>query len=368
MKIDFLKEYEFFTGVPDSQLKPLCNYLLNTFGVSKNHIIAANEGNCVALAAGYFLATGKIPVVYMQNSGIGNAINPIVSLLNNRVYEIPCVFVIGWRGEPGIHDEPQHVYQGEITIKLLNDIGVKTFIIRENTTQTDISLYKDTIDELLKEGKSVAFIICKDSLEYFEDNKSQNAYIMKREEAIEHIVNLVEDDIIISTTGKTSRELFEIREKRYEGHQCDFLTVGSMGHSSSIAMGIALQKPYRKIWCIDGDGAAIMHMGAMAVIGAYAPSNMIHIIINNEAHESVGGMPTVSKNIDFLKIAQGCGYINTVTVNDLLELDREVKKARTVNQLSLIEIKVALGAREDLGRPSVSPKDNKLQFMKELSR
>lgn len=358
---------DFYTGVPDSQLRALCDCLMQKYGIDKqHHIIAANEGNCVALAAGYHLATGKIPVVYLQNSGEGNIINPVASLLNEKVYAIPMVFIIGWRGEPGTKDEPQHIYQGEVTLKLLEDMGIQAFVVRKETTSEDVEKTMQVFRKALEEGKSVAFVISKDALSYDEKVKYQNQNKMTREEIIRHIVQVSKEDPIVSTTGKASRELFEIRVKNAQDHKYDFLTVGSMGHSSSIALGIALQKPNTKVWCIDGDGAVLMHMGAMAVIGVNAPENLIHIVINNGAHETVGGMPTVAGNIDLVAIGKACGYSEAVSVKSYEELDEELKKAKERNALSLIEVKCGIGARADLGRPTTSAVENKKNFMKYL--
>lgn len=358
---------DFYTGVPDSQLKPLCNYLIKTFGEDKNHhIIAANEGNCVAIAAGYHLATGKVPVVYMQNSGEGNIINPVASLLNDKVYSIPTIFVIGWRGEPGIHDEPQHIYQGEITIKLLDDMEIKSFIVSKETSVQELKDIMKEYKQILSDGKDVAFVIKKGALEYKEKVEYKNNNSMKREEIIKHIVKYSGKSPIISTTGKASRELFEIREANNQGHQYDFLTVGSMGHASSIALGVAINKPNQKIWCIDGDGAALMHMGALAVIGAMSLNNLIHIVINNGAHETVGGMPTVANEIDLCGIAKSCGYKYVKSIDNFEDLDRILSEIVSLNELAFIEVKSSIGARDDLGRPTTSAKENKENFMKYL--
>ena len=363
MKI--LKQFNanFFTGIPDSQLKPFCNYLINNYGISNNHIIAANEGNCVALAAGYHLATGRVPVVYLQNSGIGNIINPLASLLNDKVYGIPCIFVIGWRGEPGVKDEPQHVFQGETTISLLETMDIAVVVIEKETTEEQLQEKVLQLKQLLDEGKSIAFVIKKGALIYNEKVSYKNEYHMKREDIIRQIVDVSGEDIIVSTTGKTSRELFEVREQNKQSHQYDFLTVGSMGHSSSIAMGIALQKPKSKVWCIDGDGALLMHMGAMAVIGSNKPSNLIHVVINNGSHETVGGMSTVADNINLIQIALGCGYPRAVSVSNYSDLKDALVKAKASNQLTFIEVKTAIGSRGDLGRPTSTPKENKEKFM-----
>ena len=360
---------DFFTGVPDSQLKALCNYLIYTYGVNgTNHVIAANEGNAVGLAAGYHLATGKTPVVYMQNSGEGNVINPVASLMNDKVYGIPCIFVVGWRGEPGVHDEPQHIYQGEVTCKLLEVMDIQYMILSKDTSIEEVNNKMKEFNKLLKNGKQVAFVVRKGALEFNEKVKYENSNTMLREEIIRHIVAVSKDDTIVSTTGKASRELFEIREANKQGHGHDFLTVGSMGHSSSIALEIALQKPDKKIWIIDGDGAALMHMGAMAVLAANKPKNIVHILINNGAHETVGGQPTVMANVDVVKVAQGCGYPNTISVDSFAQLDKVLLEAKERNELSLIEVKCAMGARDDLGRPTTTAKENKEAFMKLLQK
>ena len=314
------------------------------------------------MAAGYHLATGKVPVVYMQNSGEGNIINPLASLLNDMVYAIPMIFIIGWRGEPGIHDEPQHIFQGEVTVKLMEDMDVKTFIIGKETTEDELKAAMEDFLALLKNGKQVAFIVRKGALEYSEKVVYKNDNTMTREEIIRHIVKVTGEDPIVSITGKASRELFETRVANGQSHQYDFLTVGSMGHSSSIALGVALNKPDRKIWCIDGDGAVLMHMGSMAVIGANAPKNLVHIVINNGAHETVGGMPTVASNMDIVVIAKACGYPDAISVSSFAQLDRVLNEAKSRNELSLIEVKCSIGARADLGRPTTTAIENKENF------
>ena len=370
MKVEKLVEIigsDFYTGVPDSQLKALCNYLMNTYGIdSHHHVIAANEGNCTALAAGYHLATGKVPVVYMQNSGEGNIINPVASLLNDKVYAIPVIFIVGWRGEPGIHDEPQHIYQGEVTVKLLEDMDIKPFIIGKETTDEEVEAAMADFRGVLASDKDVAFVIRKGALSYDEKVVYKNDNTMVREDIIKHIVAATGEDPIISTTGKASRELFETRVANGQSHKYDFLTVGSMGHSSSIALGVAVNKPDQKIWCVDGDGAVLMHMGSMALLGANKPSNLVHVVINNGAHETVGGMPTVASAIDLVGVAKACGYPYAVKVDTFEDLDSELKAAKERNELSLIEVACSIGARDDLGRPTTTALENKVNFMEYL--
>ncbi len=359
-------DISFFTGVPDSQLKPLCNYLIRTYGISNNHIIAANEGNAVALAAGYHLATGKVPCVYLQNSGIGNIINPVASLLSDKVYGIPCVFIVGWRGEPGLPDEPQHIFQGEVTLKLLEVMNIEYKIVDKDTTNSDLEYWMSGFMSLLDSGKNVALVVKKGGLYYDKKVVFKNDYCALGEDIIQHIIQVAHEDVIVSTTGKASRELFETRENNGQSHKFDFLTVGSMGHSASIALGVAIHEPNRRVWCIDGDGASLMHMGSMAVIGAKSPSNFIHVIINNGAHDSVGGYPTVAESINLNQIALACGYRGAYSAKNLTELDEVLRKINGKQGPTLIEVKSAIGSRENLGRPTNTPIENKTLFMEYL--
>ncbi|MBO4853854.1 MAG: phosphonopyruvate decarboxylase [Oscillospiraceae bacterium] len=360
---------DYFTGVPDSQLKALCNYLMSRYGIDpRHHVIAANEGNCAALASGYYLATGRVPVVYMQNSGEGNIINPVASLMNDKVYGIPCIFVIGWRGEPGVHDEPQHIYQGEVTLKLLEVMDIEACVVSKDTAEEELIGQMKRFRSLLSRGKQVAFVVRKGALSFDGTVHYENSNRMRREDIIRHIAAVSGQDAIVSTTGKASRELFEIREARGQAHGYDFLTVGSMGHSSSIALGIAQQRPDRKIWIIDGDGAVLMHMGAMALMGANAPKNVVHIVINNSSHETVGGMPTVAGKVDLVQIARGCGYPHAVCVDSFPALDKALLDAKATEALSFIEVRCAIGAREDLGRPTTTAQENKERFMEFLKK
>lgn len=358
---------DFYTGVPDSLLSPLCDFLISKYGISKNHIIAANEGNAVALAAGYYLATKRYPMVYMQNSGIGNAINPIVSLLSEKVYAIPCIFVVGWRGEPGKNDEPQHMLQGLITKKLLEDVGLEIFVLTSNLTENEFKDILPKLKETLHQGRSIAIIVQKGGLYFNRKLHYKNCNRLTREEAIEQIVDMAGEDIIVSTTGKASRELFEVRECKGKQHTKDFLTVGSMGHASSIALGIALQRPKEKVWCIDGDGALIMHMGALATIGNQKPSNLVHVVIDNNAHESVGGIPTVTSTLNISQVARGCGYEQVMEITEPNELMHALAKGKEASELTMICIKTTIGSRSNLGRPNIDIQEIKKQFMENFA-
>lgn len=373
---DFYRELiknkiDFFTGVPDSLLKYFCAYIKDNVQKEKN-IIAANEGNAVALASGYYLATGKIGLVYMQNSGLGNAVNPIASLIDEKVYKIPMLMLIGWRGEPGKKDEPQHKKQGLITLDLLDVLGIKYEVLDENVSSEDMEKCIERAYKYMREkSMPYAFVIKKGTFsEYKLQNSSTNEKLtLTREKAIEIIAsNIDKNSAIVSTTGMASRELFEIRERLNESHNKDFLTVGSMGHASQIALGIALNKKDRNVYCVDGDGSLIMHLGGMAVISSLKPENYKHIIINNGAHDSVGGQDTVAFEIDIPQIAKACGYKEAYSCSDENELINYVNIVDKARGPVLLEVKVKKGARKDLGRPSKSPIENKEAFMSFLKQ
>lgn len=360
---------DYFAGVPDSQLKAFCDYVMKELGVGKNHIIAPNEGNAVALASGYHIATGKIGMVYMQNSGLGNAVNPITSLTDQEVYGIPVMYLIGWRGQPGVKDEPQHVKQGKITLELLELLNIKYFVIKKTTEIADIiKILEEEFKEALAQGQSVAFVAEKDSLEACGKMKNENTNKLTREDAIKVVVDSIEKDtLIVSTTGKASRELFEYRENTNQGHEKDFLTVGSMGHASMISLAFA-ENSNKKVVCIDGDGAIIMHTGAAVLIGSRKPENLVHILMNNGAHETVGGMPTISYDIDWENSVKAFGYKNVYKAVSEDEIEEVVKRAQKEEGPVLIEIMVNTVSRNELTRPSIKPIDNKkdiMAFMKE---
>lgn len=354
----------FFAGVPDSLLKNVCAYITDNVNPDHN-IITANEGSAVGVAAGHYLATGEVPMVYMQNSGIGNAVNPLLSLADEKVYSIPMLVMIGWRGEPGVHDEPQHVKQGAVTLELLDAMGVPWMVLPEEDTAAATAI-GSLVTDCRKSGKPHALVIKKGTFgPYKLQKKVSNDNPVCREDAMKCVVdNIPSDSIIVSTTGKLSRELYEYRDEKGQAHESDFLTVGSMGHSSSIALGIALAKLNRKVLCFDGDGAFIMHMGAISNIGNLAPKNYIHLLFNNGAHESVGGQPTLGFNIDLTTIAKACGYKNAVTVSSIDEIKSTLTEILASKGPSLIEIKVGIKSREDLGRPKSTPIENKKAFMK----
>lgn len=354
---------DFYTGVPDSLLKDICSYISDNAPADK-HIISANEGGAVALAMGYYLATSKTPLVYMQNSGFGNTINPLLSLADPKVYSIPMLLVIGWRGEPGVKDEPQHVKQGEVSETLLKTLDIPYVIISDKTEGID-KVITGAIKKAEENNGPYAILVRKGTFEpYSLKTKIKTNFDLNREEAIIKTTELLSDsDIIVATTGKTSRELFEFRARNNQGHHRDFLTVGGMGHANQIALGISIAKPNKKVYCFDGDGAALMHTGSLGIIGDLKIENFKHIIFNNGAHDSVGGQPTIGFDIDFGKIAKLFNYTKVFRIEKLNDFDEIFMNFQKEKGPCLLEILVNKGARQDLGRPTVSPKENKLDFM-----
>ena len=366
----------FFTGVPDSLLKSFCAYVTDMCG--ENHVIAANEGGAVGLAAGHYLATGMPALVYMQNSGQGNAVNPLCSLADQDVYSIPMVLLVGWRGEPGVKDEPQHIKQGKVTVSLFEVLGIPTEILPDDESAA-LEITREMV-ERAKFGSTPVALVARKGLfaEYKLQNKKPDISILKREVVIEAILKaLPKDAVVVSTTGMISREVYETRERLGQGHERDFLTVGSMGHALMIALGIAKAQPKQKVVCIDGDGASIMHMGNMAIAGKSLCGNLLHIVLNNAAHDSVGGQPTVGNDIDLTEVSEALGY--EVCYPEMERFWRATDRDRSVDLIRQIdyfgghgdlprfmEIKVAQGARKDLGRPKEPPQVNKKMYMKIL--
>jgi phosphonopyruvate decarboxylase len=360
-------DIHFFTGVPDSLLKYFLAYITDNTDNQK-HIIAANEGNAIALAVGYYLGTGLPALVYMQNSGLGNAVNPLTSLADEEVYGIPMLLIIGWRGEPDKHDEPQHIKQGKITLDLLKTLGLEYSILPDNQKEAN-QYIKKSIQKINEQQKPYAIVIRKNTFQqYTLINPRHTDFEMTREEAIKVIFNhLDQNTAVISTTGKTSRELFELRHvdgRKQQGQ--DFYTVGSMGHASQIALGVALSRQRKNVVCLDGDGALLMHMGALIINGEKKQSNFKHIILNNGAHDSVGGQPTPALGIDIPSIAQACGYSFVQSVEKKQDLEEKVERFLLSEGPSLLEIKVKKGARPNLGRPTTTTVENKNNFMRFL--
>lgn len=360
--------FDFFTGVPDSLLKDFCGFVSDNHAADK-HVIAANEGTAVAIAAGYHMATRRYPLVYLQNSGIGNTINPLLSLVDPRVYKIPMLLLIGWRGEPGKKDEPQHLVQGKVMSSLLTDVGITYEVLPDYeegaAAALDLALY-----QLRTRGGPYAFLVRRQCfLKYDIKNTVNSSYPMTREIALDVLTDkLGKFDAVVATTGFPSRELYELRIKKKQSIQQDFYCVGSMGHSSSIAMGIALAKPSKNVYCFDGDGAFIMHMGAAAQIGSRNMHNFKHVLLNNGSHDSVGGQPTVGFEVNFVDVAKACGYKYAVSVSTREELDEAFPKLASSDGPAFLEIKLSRKTRKDLGRPKGEPKDNKDLFMNFLDQ
>jgi len=357
---------DFYTGVPDSLLKDFCAYVSDT-APKQNHVITANEGASVALATGYYLGTRKFPVVYMQNSGFGNTVNPLLSLADPKVYSIPMLLLIGWRGEPGKKDEPQHIVQGKVMSSLLTDMNIQYEVLPDYLDGARESI-ATAVHYLENRKGPYAFLVKRQTFQpYKMKTVEPNIMTINREAALKLVVENTHDwDILIGTTGFTSRELYEIRVEKKQDHSREFLTVGSMGHASAIALGVAMSKPSRQVFTLDGDGALLMHMGTLTTIGNSGCKNFKHILINNGAHDSVGGQPTVGFKVDFPTIAKASGYKHVAVASTPEEIVAALKTLRSAEGPAFLEIRVNKGARKNLGRPKTTPIKNKEDFMKFL--
>ena len=355
----------FFVGVPDSLLKQFCACITDKLS-QENHTISANEGGAIGLAIGYHLGSGKVPMVYLQNSGLGNIINPLISLASKEVYGIPMVIMIGWRGEPGVKDEPQHIHQGRVMMDTLKAMDIPTYII-DIDEDTAIEQTASAIKEASENNTPVVLAIRKNTFDKYDSIKEQVDLPLSREEAIIRCSEeLDENSVVVCTTGMPSRELFEFRSSSEQGHHRDFLTVGGMGHASQIALGIANVKKNSQVFCFDGDGAALMHMGSLAIVGQSSATNLIHILFNNGVHDSVGGQPTVGFKIDFCEIAKSCGYSSSIKADKAHEIKEALDFFIDKPGPHFLEILVRPGNRDDIGRPTTSPADNKKLIMEFL--
>lgn len=356
---------EVIAGVPDSTLKQFCD-ALNLCGGQFRHYVTANEGAAVGVAVGTYLSTAKPACIYMQNSGIGNVVNPLASLANDDVYGIPMLFLVGWRGEPGVKDEPQHVFQGKITCQLLETLSVPYSVIDSDTTQGELTEVFASAKQYLSQNLQYAIVVKKGTFAAADKFEWDNGFCLNREKTLARLLELVpRDACIVSTTGKISRELYEQSNRIYGNHDQIFMTVGGMGHASMIAFGIAKERPDRKVICVDGDGAVLMHMGALPFIASQAPENFYHVVINNQAHESVGAMPTGCRQTEFWRLAEAAGYQYAARVTkgeELYNIGNLLSRKGPV----FCEIMVSLDSRADLGRPEETAKENRDAFMNYL--
>ena len=357
-------ELTYFCGVPDSTFKDWMNFLDDNHPESLTNRIVTIERDAIGWAAGYYAATGKIGVVYLQNSGLGNIVNPVTSLLDPSIYNIPALLLVGWRGQPDLPDEPQHKKMGTITQELLQMLDIPFSILPDSPNEAE-RIIAEANEYMATTRQPYALIIQKKTFEkYSKQKKTQKPYDMTREDALKILLDTVqEDDIVISTTGKTSREVFEHREAAGFGHQNDFLMVGSMGLASSFAAEIALQKPYHKVYLLDGDGALLMNAGVLSTIGYYAPANLFHVVVDNRAYDSTGGQPTTSSVVDFVQMALANNYKEAVAASSAGELRDVFGRLQHQSGPSMLVINVNSGARSDLGRPTTTPIENKLAFM-----
>ncbi|MCP3985496.1 MAG: phosphonopyruvate decarboxylase [bacterium] len=362
----------FFAGVPDSLLKSFCAYV-NDNVAEKDHLITANEGSAVALGVGYHLATGRIPLIYLQNSGLGNLINPLLSIADPDVYSIPMLLMIGWRGEPGVKDEPQHVKQGRVTRAMLESMEIPYSVIDAELDSRGPGLtavLTQAVNQARSKRQPYALLVRKNSFApYRPSGSSSSDHPLLREQALSILVEQLDpDDVVVSTTGVTSRELFELRDVHQQGHARDFLVVGGMGHTSQIALGLALQQPERQVYCFDGDGSFFMHMGSLATNGVRGPENFHHIVFNNGAHDSVGGQPTLGFEVDMLSIARASGYRMALSALTAQEIERMFRRLKAEEGPGFMEIRVNKGFRKNLGRPTTTPQQNKLELMANLGQ
>ena len=366
--LDTLKSLDvtFFAGVPDSLLKSVCQHIdLNV--ARENHIITANEGAAVALAMGAYMASGKPALVYLQNSGIGNTVNPLLSLADPDVYGTPMILLVGWRGQPGVKDEPQHVKQGRVMTDLLDALALPWAVMPRDEADLPAAL-KTAVDTAMAGATPYVLLVEKDSFGKGDAApKGEPPSAPSREEALKAAVTAIGDDgVCVATTGMLGRELFEHRVDSGTPSGLDFLTVGGMGHASAIALGVALKDTAgRDVWCLDGDGALLMHMGGMAVISAHGPANFNHVIFNNGVHDSVGGQPTPVDRLDIPALALAAGYRSAHRVERLEDIGPAIQAVRGQGP-ALIEIMVRPGNRADIGRPTVSPADARRRFMNTL--
>jgi phosphonopyruvate decarboxylase len=349
----------FFTGVPDSLLKGLITAIERS--EKETHFIAANEGAALGLAAGYHLATGGLPVVYLQNSGLGNLINPLTSLTDKAMYGIPALLIVGWRGEPGVEDEPQHKVMGEITPSLLHQLHVPFIVIKKGDDHEWRESLVEAIEVCQKEKRPVALLV--ESGVFPEDELGiNNEYELTAAEVVEAVYNkLKPDDIVICTTGKIGRTFYQLNSEQNKISRY-FLSVGSMGHALSIATGLALYRRER-VFVLDGDGALLMHMGALTLPATLRLNNLHYILINNGAHQSVGAQPTLGFQVDFAAIAKGCGFQAPLTVHRKESLLSSMER---LQDTYFLEVRVNTQTGESLPRPSTTPKEAKEAFMTAL--
>lgn len=352
------QELDHFFGVPDSTLKYFCSYVDDH---AKEHLICANEGSAIGQAMGFHLATGKTPVVYMQNSGFGNALNPILSMASSQIYSIPMIILVGWRGEPGVHDEPQHLHQGKV---LLPSLGAMELAYDMLPTKSEAAqrVITEAVRKAKQESKPYFLIIKKGTFEEYKAKESEDFGSLKRSNVINKITTELDNSKFIATTGFISRELFQQRENNSKGHETDFLCIGSMGHTSQIAYSYAKYSKNRTV-CLDGDGSFLMHMGGTTSVNEVANSNIVHIVLNNACHLSVGGQPTVSEKVNLHEIARACGFKKAYLVQTEKELDSVLTEVKNTTSPVFIDIRVSKDVVKDLMRPNLTPQQMKKLFM-----
>ena len=339
---------DFFTGVPDSVLKELSIKLQNKN--KKKHIIATNEGSAVSLGIGHYLSTKRVPCIYMQNSGLSNALNPLISIAHKRVYSIPLILVIGWRGSPRIKDEPQHNIKGEITENILKLLNIKYTILRSNN---DLNKFDKQIKLAKKKSSIVACLIEQGTLtKNKKTNKKKDFYNLDKEIFLKTLLlTLKKNTKIISSTGFNSREIMYLRKKFKITNGRDFYMVGGMGHTSSVALGYSLSNK-KNVICIDGDGSLLMHLGSIKTAGTFANKNFKYILLNNNSHDSVGNQSTYANNVNFEKLSKSLGFKKFYSIKNKINLKKKIKTFLSEKELSFLEIKISNSKIKKLPRPT----------------
>jgi len=355
---------DMYVGVPDSLLKEFGKHVMSALPRDR-HVITANEGAAVGIALGHYLRCGRPALVYLQNSGFGNTVNPLLSLADPDVYGVPIVLLVGWRGQPGVKDEPQHVKQGRVMTAMLDAMEIPWAVLPGDREEAEACL-TEAVERAEADQTPYVVLVEKGTFAPADvpDADTTETDLPSRETALKTLADAVGPDaVIISTTGMLSRELFEHREATGQSGARDFLTVGGMGHANSIALGVAKQEPEREVWCFDGDGALLMHLGSLAVIADHAPANYLHVVFNNGVHDSVGGQPTSIEVVDVPEVACATGYRYSETVRNLEAVPDAVKRLREAGGPALLELRVRPGNRPGIGRPTRTPAESKRAFM-----
>ena len=354
IKIDSLinvlkkNDINFFTGIPDSILIELSRFLQNKN--KRKHIRATSEGSAISIGIGHYLSTKQVPCIYMQNSGLSNALNPLISITSKKVYNIPLVLIIGWRGSPRVKDEPQHNVKGKITESILKLLNIKYTIVRSGN---DLSQFNKIVKNAKKNNNIAACLIEQGTIKKIKKTyNKKNFYKLNKELFLKTLLETLEKNSkVISSTGYNSRELMYLRNKYKLINTKDFYMVGGMGHTASVALGYSLSTKKKTI-CIDGDGSFLMHLGSIKTAGTFANNNFKYILLNNNSHDSVGGQNTYANNIDFEKLSKSLGFKKFYKIKNNKNLKQNIKRFLKGNNLNFLEVKITNSKIKNLPRPN----------------